>query len=100
MIEDLLIEELLIKDLLIKDLLIQDLLLEDLSLKDLSLEDLSLVLVDLALEDPSKEYHFDDCEEKAHLLIDYFANVIFESLPFARGYWMKLDLRSYIIDLF
>jgi hypothetical protein len=69
-----------------EDLLIEDLLIEDLLIEDLSLEDLSLVLVDLALEDPSKEYHFDDCEEKAHLLIDYFANVIFESLPFARGY--------------
>ena len=69
-----------------EDLLIEDLLIEDLLIEDLSLEDLSLVLVDLALEDPSKEYHFDDCEEKANLLIDYFANVIFESLPFARGY--------------
>ena len=45
-----------------------------------------LALEDLSLEDPSKEYHFDDCEEKAHLLIHYFVNVIFERLSFARGY--------------
>ena len=61
--EDLLLEDLLKEDLWIEDLLIEDVLLEDLLLEDLS------------LEDPSKEYHFDDCEEKAHLLIDYFANL-------------------------
>ena len=54
--EDLLLEDLLIEVLLIEYLLIEDFLIEDLS-----------------LEDPSKEYHFDDCEEKTHLLIDYFA---------------------------
>ena len=93
------------EDLLIQDLLIEDLLIED-SFKDLSLEDLALVLVDLvledlSLEDPSKEYYFDDCEEKAHLLIDTFANVILKDHPFARGYLMNLDcnLKSYIMDL-
>ena len=49
--------------------------MEDLLIEDLALVLVDLVLEDLSLEDPSKEYYFDDCEEKAHLLIDYFARV-------------------------
>ena len=52
-----------------EDLLIEGLLIEDLSIEDLLIETHSF-------QDTSKEYHFYDCEEKAHLLIDYFANVI------------------------
>ena len=54
---------------------------EDLLLEDLLIENLELVLIDLAIEEPSKEYDFDDCEEKAYLFIDYFANVILKGHP-------------------